>query len=108
MEAYMDGPNYLSTRQAAERYGLSESWLTKLRVYGTGPEHLKVGRRVLYERSVFENWLGSHRRRSTSESKSGPAARVGHASRPGNSLRAATRPALATQEKPKEIDHAEP
>ena len=59
--------DYLSTRQASERYGLSESWLTKLRVFGAGPEHLKVGRRVLYERTAFEDWLASHRRRSTSE-----------------------------------------
>lgn len=66
----MTFPEYLSTRQASERYGLSESWLTKLRVFGTGPEHLKVGRRVLYERSMFEDWLNQHRRTSTSETGS--------------------------------------
>ena len=71
VEIHMVSPDYLSTKQASERYGLSESWLTKLRVFGTGPEHLKVGRRVLYERSRFEGWLNQHRRTSTSESVGG-------------------------------------
>lgn len=63
----MTSPTYLSTRQASERYGLSESWLTKLRVSGEGPEHLKIGRRVLYDPQTFEDWLNRHRRTSTSE-----------------------------------------
>ncbi len=63
----MTSPDYLSTKQASERYGLSESWLTKLRVFGTGPEYLKCGRRCLYERSTFEDWLNQHRRKSTSD-----------------------------------------
>lgn len=63
----MHSSEYFNTKQAAERYGLSESWLTKLRVFGGGSPHLKVGRRVLYERSEFERWLASHRRLTTSE-----------------------------------------
>ena len=63
----MDSLNYLSTKQASERYGLSESWLTKLRVYSGGSPYIKIGRRVLYERSAFEDWLTSHQRTSTSE-----------------------------------------
>jgi len=55
--------------QVAKRYGLSGSWLSKLRVYGGGSAHLKVGRRVLYERSTFESWLASHGRLTTSESR---------------------------------------
>jgi hypothetical protein len=61
----MYSQEYLNTRQVAERYGLSESWLTKLRVAGGGSPHLKVGRRVLYERVEFERWLTSHRRLTT-------------------------------------------
>ena len=62
----MHSPEYLNTKQAAESYGLSKSWLTKLRMFGGGSPHLKVGRRVLYERSEFERWLASHRRLTTS------------------------------------------
>ena len=63
----MTSLRYLSTRQAADYYGLSGSWLEKLRVTGGGPSHLKVGRRVLYEAETFEQWLESHRRKNTSE-----------------------------------------
>ncbi len=63
----MERNEYLNTQQAAERYGLSRSWLSKLRVFGGGSPYLKIGRRVLYERSAFEDWLASHRRTSTSD-----------------------------------------
>lgn len=70
----MNSPAYFNTKQAADHYGLSASWLTKLRVFGNGPEHLKVGRRVLYERETFEAWLAAHRRQSTSETNAGSLA----------------------------------
>ena len=63
----MSTPEYFPTSLAAERYGLSVSWLTKLRVFGGGPSYLKVGRRVLYERAAFEEWMASHQRTSTSD-----------------------------------------
>jgi len=63
----MHTPNYFPTKEAAEQYGLSASWLAKLRVFGGGPSFLKVGRRVLYERAAFEEWLASHRCTSTSD-----------------------------------------
>ena len=63
----MNCTEYFSTQQAADRYGLSASWLSKLRVFGGGSPYLKIGRRVLYERSAFEDWLASHRRKSTSD-----------------------------------------
>ena len=62
----MQSSEYLNTEQAAERYGLSKSWLAKLRVLGGGSPYLKLGRRVLYERASFERWLTSHQRPSTS------------------------------------------
>ena len=64
----MDLPEYFNTKLAAQRYGLSASWLSKLRVFGGGSPYLKVGRRVVYERFAFERWLASHRRESTSQS----------------------------------------
>ena len=63
----MDRLNYFATPQAAEQYQLSESWLSKLRVFGGGPPYFKLGRRVLYERRSFEKWLDDHVRTSTSE-----------------------------------------
>ena len=60
---------YHDTRTIAERYGLSASWLAKLRVYGGGPSHIKVGRRVLYDIATFEHWLEDHRRSSTSDTR---------------------------------------
>jgi excisionase family DNA binding protein len=57
----MPSNDYMNTKQAAERYGLSASWLNKLRLSSNGSPHLKVGRRVLYQRSTFEKWLASHR-----------------------------------------------
>jgi Hypoxia induced protein conserved region len=36
---------------------LSASWLSKLRVFGGGSPYLKIGRRVVYERSqVLMRW----------------------------------------------------
>ena len=58
---------YFGTKQASKRYGLSESWLAKLRVKGGGPSHIKCGRRVLYESKSFEDWLEAQRRSNTSE-----------------------------------------
>jgi Helix-turn-helix domain len=59
--------SYFDTKEASERYGLSESWLAKLRVKGGGPSHIKCGRRVLYEAKSFEDWLEGYRRSNTSE-----------------------------------------
>jgi len=64
----MNTRTYFNTKQASERYGLSSSWLAKLRVYGGGPSFIRAGRRVLYDASTFEGWLESHRRNNTSES----------------------------------------
>lgn len=63
----MNQQQYFNTQQAAQRYGLSESWLTKLRVYGGGPSYIRCGRRVLYDATTFEAWLESQRRNNTSE-----------------------------------------
>ena len=57
----------VKTPKAAKITGLSESTLNKLRVYGGGPEFIKLGHAVLYELDALEDWLASHRRRSTAE-----------------------------------------
>lgn len=69
----MSGMEVFDTRQAAQAYGLSESWLNKLRVTGGGCPYIKAGRRVLYRKSDFAEWVESQLRTSTSDpgSKSG-------------------------------------
>ena len=59
--------DYINTQQAAAAFGLSASWLTKLRLTGNGPVYRKVGKRVLYRRDELERWIESHSRKSTSE-----------------------------------------
>ena len=60
----MDG--YFNTRQAAQEYGLSVSYLNTLRVNGGGCQYAKVGRRVLYRKADFDLWMASRVRANTS------------------------------------------
>ena len=63
----MDHDTLFDTRQAATHYGLSESYLNKLRVSGGGCPFAKLGRRVLYRKRDFDAWIGSRLRTSTSD-----------------------------------------
>jgi excisionase family DNA binding protein len=60
-------PSRLRTTEAASYLGVSESYLNKLRVYGGGPEFLKMGKRVSYDRTDLDSWMAARKRRSTSE-----------------------------------------
>jgi len=62
----MTSADYFDTAQAERDYPISASYLCKLRLTGSGPEYIKIGRRVFYSRSSFELWLHQHRRSSTS------------------------------------------
>jgi predicted DNA-binding transcriptional regulator AlpA len=69
---------YLAVRgpTAAKLLGVSESWLEKSRVTGTGPPFIKLSGGVVgYLISDLEEFLRSRRRRSTSDAPS-PVARV--------------------------------
>lgn len=57
----------MRTRAAAAYTGLSKSTLEKLRVYGGGCPYMLVGRVVLYDPDDLDQWLATHRRRSTSD-----------------------------------------
>jgi predicted DNA-binding transcriptional regulator AlpA len=57
----------VNTKGASKITSLSESQLNKLRVYGGGPEYVKLGRSVLYEIEALEAWIAKHRRTSTSD-----------------------------------------
>lgn len=61
----MDAPKLLSTGDAAERLGVSGSYLNKLRVTGGGPAFLKIGARVAYDPADLVAWLDAQRRSST-------------------------------------------
>ena len=56
----------LRPQQAAEFLGLSKQTLAKLRVYGGGPEYVKIGRRVVYRREALETFLSDRARPHTS------------------------------------------
>ena len=60
-------PSRLAVAAAAAHIGLSVSTLNKLRVVGGGPVFLKLGRRVAYDVADLDRWLGTKRRRSTSD-----------------------------------------
>jgi excisionase family DNA binding protein len=51
--------------EAAKYLGISRSWLDKKRLDGNGPPYLKLGRRVIYERSDLDAWATSKRRFQT-------------------------------------------
>ena len=55
------------TRQAAQTYGLSESWLEKLRIDGNGPKFAKLGRKVMYRKCDFDHWIEARLRASTKD-----------------------------------------
>ena len=65
----------VNNSDAARHLGLSESTLNKLRLTGGGPIFIKLGRRVLYDVKDLEDWLGRHRRSSTSDQASSGHAR---------------------------------
>lgn len=59
---------YVSTRQAAEILGVSESYLAKLRcLTSTGPRFLKLGKSVRYVTADLHAWAEANARRSTSD-----------------------------------------
>ena len=57
----------LDSDGAATYLHLARQTLAKMRVSGTGPAYYKVGRWILYDRTELDGWLGSRRRRSTSD-----------------------------------------
>jgi hypothetical protein len=56
-----------NVNQAADRLGVSVSYLNKLRLSGSGPRYVKMGARVLYDVSDLAAWLDAQKRSSTSE-----------------------------------------
>ena len=66
----------LSTKQAAERLGISKRTLETLRQVGNGPSYLKLGRAVRYQPSEIDSWLLTLAFNSTAQAKRAEADRV--------------------------------
>ena len=63
-----DTPKLLNVNEAAERLGVSVSYLTKLRLStANGPPFVKMGARVCYDQGDLSAWIEAQKRRSTSE-----------------------------------------
>jgi hypothetical protein len=53
---------YMNPYQASDLIGVSYEWLQARRRDGTGPEFIKIGHRVLYDRQSIVHWLDGKRR----------------------------------------------
>lgn len=60
----------LDAAQAADHVRLSASTLAKLRLQGSGPRFLKLGRSIRYSTEDLDEWLFQNSRHSTSEGSS--------------------------------------
>lgn len=56
---------YMTTRAAATYICMSKSYLDKARVYGGGPQYMKIGGAIRYSREDLDNWLAGKVRTST-------------------------------------------
>jgi hypothetical protein len=60
---------HLMPPAAAAEYlgGIVVGTLAKWRHFGEGPEYVRIGSRIMYERSALDTYIATRRRRSTSE-----------------------------------------
>lgn len=65
----MNGKNSsirLKTTEAAVYVGKAPSSLEKLRLTGSGPRYIKLGKTVVYDVADLDAWLNANKRTSTS------------------------------------------
>src|SRR4051794_12848575 len=62
----------LNTSEAAQRLGVSESFLAKARMQGTGPPYRKLGRSVRYAPGDLNQYLLACSRASTADQQASP------------------------------------
>lgn len=53
----MNSAQFLSSPQVADRLGISERSLARLRAEGGGPPFVKIGRRVVYSPAALASWV---------------------------------------------------
>ena len=56
----------LTSRETADRLGLAENTMARMRCHGTGPAFVKLGRAVRYRWHDVEFWLTGRTQTSTS------------------------------------------
>lgn len=59
--------NLISAEDAAMKLNISPSTLAKMRLSGSSPRYIKLGRRVAYRTSDIERWVSEQCFSSTSE-----------------------------------------
>ena len=59
----------LQPKTLAERLGVTEGYLAKLRLTGGGPRFTKLGRKVVYDPTDVQSWLDERKAHSTSEAQ---------------------------------------
>lgn len=57
----------MTTKDLAEQVRVTEGTLAKWRLYGVGPDFIRVGRRIAYDPADVAAWLSARRVNSTSE-----------------------------------------
>lgn len=62
-----DPESLLMTSEAAEIVRLSQAHLEKMRIYGTGPRFVRLGRAIRYRRTDLLTWIEGGLSGSTSE-----------------------------------------
>lgn len=65
----MSAPEFFTPAQVVERYAgvISVRTLANWRSAGAGPDFVKVGGRVVYERTAVERWEAARKRRVSGE-----------------------------------------
>ncbi len=63
---------HITAADAAASLNLTENALAKMRLTGDGPPFVKIGRRVRYPQSQFQDWLDARSYLSTSAAAVGP------------------------------------
>ena len=57
----------LKPDEAGGYLGFTAGWLAKLRMNGSGPKFIKLGRKIRYARSDLDAWIAAGRLVSTSQ-----------------------------------------
>ena len=71
-------PELLATAAAAQFLGVSESFLAKARMHGTGPRYRKLGRSVRYAQADLIHYLLACSRTSTADRQTLPKPAAQH------------------------------
>ena len=53
------GKRYLNSREASKYLGTSEGSLVNLCLRGDGPPHIRLKRKILYEKADLKAWLAT-------------------------------------------------